>query len=61
MTNIQNFSLTKIVDFVPEAKIWKHQNSFRCADEIDTYAPRPPHLWPKIRAFPCPHVKTPKP
>ena len=33
-TNIQKFSMLKIVDFVPEAKIWRDLKFVRCAEEI---------------------------
>jgi hypothetical protein len=32
--NITNFSLTKIVDYVPEAGIWRDQKLVICADAI---------------------------
>jgi len=34
MTNIKNFSIVKIVDFVPEAKIWGSCKIFGCDDEM---------------------------
>jgi len=34
MTNIQKISLSKIVDFVPEDKIWRDQKFVGCADAI---------------------------
>jgi hypothetical protein len=34
MTNIQNFSLAKIVNFVPECGIWKEGKFVGCADVI---------------------------
>jgi hypothetical protein len=34
MTNIKNFSIVKIVDFVPECGIWREVKFVRCADAM---------------------------
>jgi hypothetical protein len=33
ITNIQDFIITKIVDYVPDGGIWKGLRSFGCAEE----------------------------
>jgi hypothetical protein len=34
MTNIQKINLSKIVDYVPDVKIWEDRKFVGCADEV---------------------------